>query len=300
MNRPALLPALAAMLAAPNRAACRDIASGATPQELAHALTHFTASHHWRLHMMLTRQQRADTYPLLDEDRRSALERLMTHDRGASESSGATRAQVKEQERETTEDFHKLGGTLAMGAMSISRATLGALYRKRIVWLVLLVFGNLFSGAALESFQDTLARFLPLVFFLPLLIDSGGNAGSQSATIMVRALATGDVVLKDWSRLLLREVTVALMLGGTMAAAVGLLGVWRTDHLIAMVVASSMVIVVLLGCVVGLTLPFIFSICKLDPASASAPLVTSVVDAVGVLVYLSIAVLILGDASAIS
>lgn len=189
---------------------------------------------------------------------------------------------------EATDDFHKSAGvTTSVGNMK--DATISLLYRKRVFWLVLLVFGNLFSGAGIAHFEDIIAANLVLVFFLPLLVDSGGNAGSQSATLMVRAMATGEVVMKDWFKLLGRESLVALLLGCTMAAAVALLGYIRGDSMVALVLALSMVTIVMVGCVIGMSLPFVLSKFKLDPASASAPLITSVCDAAGVVVYLYIA-----------
>lgn len=189
---------------------------------------------------------------------------------------------------EATDDFHKSAGvTTSLGNMK--QASISLLYRKRVFWLVLLVFGNLFSGAGIAHFEDIIAANLVLVFFLPLLVDSGGNAGSQSATLMVRALATGEVVMKDWFFLLGREALVALALGGTMAAAVSVLGYIRGDEMVALVLALSMVTIVLIGCVIGMSLPFVLNKMGFDPASASAPLITSVCDATGVVIYLFIA-----------
>jgi magnesium transporter len=190
---------------------------------------------------------------------------------------------------EATEDFHKAGGTLGHLDVSLKTADVGLLYRKRAFWLVVLVFGNIFSGAGIAYFEDTIAAFVPLVFFLPLLIGSSGNAGAQSATLMVRALATGDVVPRDWGRMLARELVVASLLGLTMAGAVSGIGVARGGLALAVIVASTMVIVVIVGSVIGLSLPFILSRLKLDPAAASAPLVTSIADATGVVIYFSIA-----------
>lgn len=127
-----------------------------------------------------------------------------------------------------------------------------------------------------------------MVFFLPLLIDSGGNAGSQAATLIVRGFATGDVVLCDWGRMLAKEVLVAGLLGLTMALAVSVLGLARGGPQIAVVVSLSMVIIVVVGSVIGLSLPFLLYRLRLDPATASAPLVTSMADAAGVLVYFAI------------
>lgn len=189
---------------------------------------------------------------------------------------------------EATEDFHK-AGTIGKFPGNVRTASAWLLYRKRVVWLVLLVFGNIFSGAGIAYFEDTIAAFVTLVFFLPLLIDSSGNAGSQSATLMIRALATGDVEIKDWGGMLGRELLIALALGITMAAAVSLIGVARGGPEIALVVSLSMMAVVVVGSLFGMSLPFILSRLKMDPAAASAPLITSVADALGIVIYFMIA-----------
>jgi magnesium transporter len=109
---------------------------------------------------------------------------------------------------EATEDFHRVASVEPIRT-SLRDAGVGMLYRRRIVWLLALVFMNIFSGAGIAYFEDTIAAAVALVFFLPLLIDSGGNAGSQAATLMVRALATGDVHMRDWFGLLGKELVVA-------------------------------------------------------------------------------------------
>lgn len=190
---------------------------------------------------------------------------------------------------EATEDFLKSGAVDASSKLSIKSASILQLYQKRVYWLVFLVFGSLLSGLGIAHFEDIIAANIVLVFFLPLLVGSGGNAGSQSATLMVRALATGDVHFKDWFYLLGRESLVALCLGGTMAFSVSLLGYYRGDEMVALVLALSMMGIVLLGCLIGMSLPFVLNRFGFDPASASAPLVTSICDATGVLVYLFIA-----------
>ena len=197
-------------------------------------------------------------------------------------------AALEAQRREATEDFHK-GASITNHVGNLRDATLALLYRKRVLWLVLLVFGNLFSGAGIAAFEETIAAHIALVFFLPLLVDSGGNAGAQSATLMVRGLATGEVAMGDWWRMLGREFGVALALGCTMAVAVASLGVLRGGPQIALIVASSMVIIVLVGSLIGMSLPFLLSRLRLDPATASGPLITSIADAAGVLVYFGIA-----------
>ena len=195
-------------------------------------------------------------------------------------------------QEEATEDFHKVGSVGGLDS-SVRDASIGLLYRKRIAWLVLLVFGNLLSGAGIHFYEDTIASVVALVFFLPLLIGSSGNAGSQAATLMVRALATGDVQLKDWGRMLGREVLIALLLGLTMALAVSGIGWYRGGPGVAVAVALTMVLVVVVGSLIGMMLPFVLSRLKLDPATASAPLVTTLADAAGVFIYFGVATAIL-------
>mgnify|MGYP001273626374 FL=1 len=195
-------------------------------------------------------------------------------------------------ESEATEDIHK-GMSIGQLEDGVSRVPLWSLYRKRVFWLVLLVFANLFSGAGIAYFEETIAAQVALVFFLPLLIGSGGNAGAQAATLMVRGMATGDVGVKDWSKMLGRELLVAGSLGLTMAIAVAPIGIFRGGEAVAIIVALSMVTIVLFGSLIGMCLPFVLERFKVDPATASAPLVTTLIDATGVLIYFSIATAIL-------
>ena len=190
-------------------------------------------------------------------------------------------------QEEATEDFHRVGASNLVRNMR--DASVFMLCRARIVWLLLLVFGNIFSGAGIAYFEDTITAYVALVFFLPLLIDSGGNAGSQSATLMVRSLATGEVQIKDWSWMIGREVMVAALMGLSMALAVSVIGIFRAGPEIAVVVATSMILIVIVGSVIGMLLPFVLTKLNLDPATASAPLVTSIADAAGVLIYFAIA-----------
>ncbi|MCC5809612.1 MAG: magnesium transporter [Ectothiorhodospiraceae bacterium] len=195
-------------------------------------------------------------------------------------------------EQENTEDFHKIGGMGAMG-LSLREARPSLLYRKRVGWLVLLVFMNIFGGAGIAYFEATIEAAIALVFFLPLIVDSGGNAGSQSATLMVRALATGDVQMRHWLKLWGKELGVATALGVTMGIAVWGLGLWRGGVEIAMVVSTAMVAVVIVGSMIGMLLPFLLTRMNLDPATASAPLITSIADICGILIYFTIATMVL-------
>ncbi|MFC5195405.1 magnesium transporter [Bizionia hallyeonensis] len=190
-------------------------------------------------------------------------------------------------EEESTEDFHKFGSIQNVSKNPL-KERIFTLYKNRIVWLVLLVFMNIFSGAALENFEDVIQSFVALVFFLPLLIDSGGNAGSQSATLMIRYLALGQIQISDWYKLIGRELLVSFMLGITMAISIAAVASFRAPDVIV-VVCIAMVLNVMLGSIIGLLLPFLFTKLKIDAATASSPLVTSLADICGVLIYFSLA-----------
>ncbi len=196
-----------------------------------------------------------------------------------------------------TEDFHRMASVSGPGeslvGVNFREASPWLIIQKRLPWLLALVFVNLLSGAGIAFFEDTIEAVVVLVFFLPLLIASGGNAGSQSSTLMVRALATGDVQMKDWTYLLTKEVGIALILGTGMALAVSLVGVFRGGPEVALVVGLAMATVVLFGSLVGCLLPFILAMLKIDPATASVPLITSIADIGGIIIYFGIATWIL-------
>jgi magnesium transporter len=190
-------------------------------------------------------------------------------------------------EEESTEDFHKFG-SIQDAIINPLKAKVTHLYEKRVLWLTALVFMNVFSGAAISYFENVIESAVSLVFFLPLLIGSGGNAGAQSATLMIRSIATGDVQMGDWLKLLGKELIVSLLLGITMGVGVILIALFRSPEII-WVVSLTMVLTVITGSLIGLSLPFIFTKLKIDPATASAPLITSIADICGVVIYFSIA-----------
>lgn len=195
-------------------------------------------------------------------------------------------------EEEATEDFHKSAAIGNLGT-GFGQAGIGLLYRKRAPWLIVLVFMNLIAGAIIVMFEDTIAAAVVLVSFLPLLIGSAGNAGSQAATLSVRSIALGEVRLGDWFSLLSKEFIVSLSLGITMALLVWVLGLYRGGFEVALVVALSMVVIVMVGSLIGMILPFVLHKINVDPAVASTPLVTTVADVFGVLVYFTLAAAIL-------
>lgn len=194
-------------------------------------------------------------------------------------------------EQEGTQDVYRMASIKSdqLENQNLLTASISLLYRKRIVWLIVLVFMNVFSGAGIATYEELIESNVALVFFLPLLVDSGGNAGAQSATLVIRAMALGEVRMKDWFKMISKETIIAGLLGFTMALAVSFVGFMRGGFDIAIIVAMTMVLVVVLGSLIGLSLPFIFNKLKMDPATASGPLITSICDIVGVFIYFAIA-----------
>ncbi len=188
-----------------------------------------------------------------------------------------------------TEDVQRLGAVQPLEEPYFS-AGFWSVAKKRVGWLVFLFVGEMFTGTAMRYYEDTLAAALSLTLFIPLIISSGGNSGSQSATLITRALAVGDVEVRDALRVLLRElgqgVALGLPLGG-----IGFLRalMWGSPTSVALVVASALVAVVLVGTVVGAMLPLIFRRLGFDPAVASSPFVASLVDVTGLVIYFNIA-----------
>lgn len=201
---------------------------------------------------------------------------------------------------EQTEDFTKFSAIEPkhIGFDFITRlkeVPLRKIFRARITWLLALLIMDLITGGIIQAFEGTIAKYVVLVTFLPVLVDTAGNAGSQSATLVIRALALGTVKIRDWAYLLGRELLVAGALGVTMGLGISIMGVIRgRSILIAQVVVLSMIINVIVGSLIGVLLPFIFVKLKKDPATASTPLITTLADIIGTGIFLGIAYLMLG------
>lgn len=204
-------------------------------------------------------------------------------------------------QEEATEDIHKIGGMETLDAPYL-QISFSEMLKKRAGWLVVLLVGEMFTATALGYYEDELHRAVVLSMFLPLIISSGGNSGSQASTLVVRAMALGEVRIKDWWRVLIREITTGLCLG-TILGLIALLRIylwpWREQmygphyQYVAYTVAASIIGVVLWGTISGSMLPFVLRKFKLDPASASAPAVATIVDVTGLIIYFSTASLIL-------
>lgn len=201
-------------------------------------------------------------------------------------------------EAESTEDIQKLGGQEALHAPYLDIG-LFSMVQKRAGWLALLFLGEMLTASAMGHFEDEIERAAVLAMFVPLIISSGGNSGSQATSLLIRSLALGEVRLRDWWRVLRRELAAGLMLGTTVAVlGTARILLWQGLHLydygpyfgrLAATVACSLVSVVLFGSLAGAMLPFILRALRLDPATASAPLVATLVDVTGLVIYFTIA-----------
>jgi len=199
-------------------------------------------------------------------------------------------------QEEATEDFHKVAAVTPLKT-SYSESGVWLLYRKRIIWLAVLLGVNLIASGVIAAYEEMLVSTIALTFFIPLLIATGGNAGAQSATLMVRAIATDDVKLNQWLWALGREMIVAGCLGISMGMASWVLGIFRGGFEIGLVVGLAMILIVLVSNLIGVILPFILTRIRIDPAVVSNPLITSVADVTGLIIYFSIANRLLGAAA---
>ncbi len=203
---------------------------------------------------------------------------------------------------EFSEDIQKIGGTAALEhpylEMPIFR-----LFKKRVVWLVVLFLGELLTATAMAFFEDEIAKAVVLALFIPLIISSGGNSGSQASTLIIQAMAVGEITIADWWRVMRREIISGLLLGSVL----GLLGFFRLfivhlyapgiygEHwmLIGLTVGITLLGVVLWGTLAGSMLPMVLKRLGADPAVSSAPFVATLVDVTGLVIYFSVAFMLL-------
>jgi magnesium transporter len=194
---------------------------------------------------------------------------------------------------EAIEDVQKIAGVQPLEE-SYLKTPVFTLSRKRGLWLTVLFFFGLGTAIALQHYNSELTQWSWLAWFLPLIISAGGNSGSQAATLIIAALATGDVGLRDWSRVVRRELIMGCTLGGFLGAIGFLFGVCMAPTVAAATVLPlTLVLVVLCGTLLGSILPLMFRRMGLDPALMSNPFVAGIVDIVGILVYLNVALMLL-------
>ncbi len=204
-------------------------------------------------------------------------------------------------EEEATEDIHKIGGVEALEEPYVN-VPLFQMVRKRAGWLSILLVGEMLTTTAMSYFEGEISRAVILALFVPLIISSGGNSGSQAATLVIRALSLGELKLRDWWFVMRREVISGVLLG-LILGAIGFvrITVWQAvghpygDHwaLLGLTVFFSLIGVVLWGTLSGSMLPFILKKLGADPATSSAPLVATMVDVTGLVIYFTMAIIIL-------
>jgi magnesium transporter len=248
---------------------------------------------------------------LTTDDRKTAVEAFRHYDRTSlpvTDSRGVLLGIVTVddvldiQEEVATEEAQKFGGLDALDAPYIA-TPFWELIRKRGGWLVILFVSEMFTATAMGFFADEINKAVVLALFVPLIISSGGNSGSQAATLIIRALAVGEVTLFGWWRVMKREFFAGLSLGTILGViGMGRITMWQvfkiTDYgpywfLIALTIGISLVGVVMWGTLSGSMLPFLLKRCGLDPATSSAPFVATLVDVTGLIIYFSVAIMIL-------
>jgi len=203
---------------------------------------------------------------------------------------------------EFSEDIQKIGGTEALEQPYLEMPIF-QLFKKRVVWLVVLFLGELLTATAMAYFEDEIAKAVVLALFVPLIISSGGNSGSQASTLIIQAMAVGEITIADWWRVMRREIISGILLG-TVLGIIGFLRifVWHSfaphlygEHwmMIGVTVALTLLGVVLWGTLAGSMLPMILKRLGADPAVSSAPFVATLVDVTGLIIYFSVAFLML-------
>jgi magnesium transporter len=195
---------------------------------------------------------------------------------------------------EQTEDVQKLGGIEPLD-MPYFRTSFASFIKKRGVWLFVLFFGEFFTQTALRHYDPVFEAIKGSAYYVPLLISAGGNSGSQSSTLIIRGMAVGEIKLTDWWRILIREAAMGLMLGIGLAA-VGFLRVlmYPEQHAdFAATVALALIGIVMTGCTVGAMLPIILKRVGMDPATSSTPFIASLVDVLGIVIFVQIAKIVM-------
>lgn len=198
-------------------------------------------------------------------------------------------------EQENTEDFQKMAG-MEPSEIEYLDANFLTLAKNRITWLLILMVSATFTGRIIQKFEDVLQSVVILAAFIPMLMDTGGNAGAQSSTLIIRGLALGEIKTKDFFRVIVKELIVSTVVGIALAGVnfIRIYYIEKIDFKISITVTGTLFLTVVLAKVVGGVLPIVARKCKLDPAIMASPLITTIVDAVALVVYFSFASWILG------
>lgn len=242
-----------------------------------------------------------------DQERQEAVARLMADHRllaipvvnkaGVMQGIVTVDDAMQAERENADEQLQRVGGMEALGGPYLTTG-FGTMLKKRAGWLSALFLGEMLTATAMGFFEREIAQAVVLAVFIPLIISSGGNSGSQAATLVIRAMALGEVQFRDVWKVLRRELAAGLGLGGVLCT-IGVLrilawhGIWGSYGeqfaLVAMTVGASLIGVVLFGTLAGAMLPLFLRFCGVDPASASAPAVATLVDVTGLIIYFSVA-----------
>ena len=193
-------------------------------------------------------------------------------------------------EQEATEDFEKMAA-MAPSEKPYLKTGVFSLARHRIVWLLVLMISGMITGGILGRYEAAIAAMPLLVTFIPMLTDTGGNAGSQSSTLVIRGLAVNEITLRDFPRVLWKELRVSLLVGVVLSAVnfVRLILTYPGSEMVALTVALTMLCTVIVAKTIGGVLPLIAKACRMDPAIMASPLITTIVDAVSLVIYFAVA-----------
>jgi magnesium transporter len=199
---------------------------------------------------------------------------------------------------EQEEDVQRMAAVEPM-AMPYFQTSFFTLVRKRLVWLVVLFVSEFFTGTALRHFDEVIQAVATLAFYVPLCLSAGGNSGGQSSSLVIRGLATGEIQVRDYRRIFVRELGQGLVMG----LAIGLIGagramMWGDGILFGVTIFITLLGIVVVGCTVGSMFPLLLKRLGLDPATSSAPFIASLVDVLGILVYFNVAKIVLAQALA--
>jgi magnesium transporter len=192
-------------------------------------------------------------------------------------------------EEEATEDFHKMAA-IQLPEERYFRAGYFKQLSGRVIWLFVLVLAATISGKVLQNYSLALSSIIALAYFIPMLMGAGGNIGSQSSTLVIRALATGELTLREWWKVLVREAVAGVVIGAVLGTTAFFIAIFLLQNtMLGVTVGISVATVVAVGNLAGAATPLIFSYLKLDPAIVSAPLITTIIDVTGIIIYFEIA-----------
>jgi len=199
-------------------------------------------------------------------------------------------------DKEATEDFHKMAG-ISPVEESYLKTNAFTMARQRIMWLIVLMISATFTGRIIKSYEDVLQSVVILASFIPMLMDTGGNAGAQSSTIVVRALALGDVTIKDTFKILRKEFFISFIVALVLAAInyLRLITLTKTSLNVALTVSVTLIFVVIISKIIGASLPVVAKVLKLDPAIMAGPLITTILDALTLTIYFKFASIFLSN-----